>query len=292
MIDEYPSDKIKSPIHTSVGQEYVSVGVCQALNPQDIVFGTYRGHALYLAKGGDLDAMIAELYGKKGGCANGKAGSMHLIDLSTGMMGTSAIVAASIPHAVGYAMALQQKKRNEIVVCFFGEGATDEGVFYESLNFASLKKLPILFVCENNNYAIYSKQEDRSAGDPLWTKVRKFGVSSTYIGDCDIKDLISTSEKIVGKIRKGDGPQFLEVATYRWYDHVGPDEDWTLGYRFKEEAEYWINNDPLTVLGKRISKEVRVAIDKKVLSRIDEACAYAEQSPDPDQGDLTTNVYA
>ena len=145
----YPSDRIKSPVHLSIGQEAVSVGVCEALRPQDIVFGTYRGHALYLAKGGALKPMLAELYGKATGCARGKGGSMHLISLEAGMMGASAVVGTTIANAVGYAYALRLQRQEAIVASFFGDGATEEGVFGESLNFAALKRLPILFVCEN-----------------------------------------------------------------------------------------------------------------------------------------------
>ena len=152
----YPTDKIKSPIHLSIGQEAVSVGVCQALKVSDVVFGTYRGHALYMAKGGNLNKMVAELYGKKDGCARGKGGSMHMIDTEKNVMGTSAIVGTTLPVSVGYAFGLKVKKTNNIVATFFGDGATDEGVFHESMNFAALKKLPVLFVCENNSYAIHS----------------------------------------------------------------------------------------------------------------------------------------
>ena len=141
----YPSDKIKSPIHLSIGQEAIAVGVCAALQPEDIAFGTYRSHAVYLAKGGDLKQMLAEMYGKVTGSAKGKGGSMHLIDRPNGVMGASAVVGTTIPNAVGFAYALKYRKAPEIVVSFFGDGAVDEGVFHESMNFAVLKKLPIIF---------------------------------------------------------------------------------------------------------------------------------------------------
>src|SRR5262249_4242479 len=157
----YPSDKIKSPVHLSIGQESVSVGICAALRPQDVVFGTYRGHALYLAKGGDLKKMVAELFGKATGCTHGKGGSMHLIDPEAGVMGTSAVVGTTIANAVGFAYAMRYRRDEAIVASFFGDGATEEGVFSESLNFAVLKRLPILFVCENNRYAIHTHQRRR-----------------------------------------------------------------------------------------------------------------------------------
>src|SRR5262249_12776491 len=154
----YPTDRIKSPVHLSIGQEAVSVGVCEAFEPRDVVFGTYRGHALYLARGGDLRAMVAELYGKATGCTKGKGGSMHLIDPDCGVMGTSAVVGTTIANAVGYAYAQRYRRTGSIVASFFGDGATEEGVFAESLNFAALKRLPLLFVCENNGYAIHTHQ--------------------------------------------------------------------------------------------------------------------------------------
>ncbi len=176
--DIYPTDKIKSPVHLSIGQEAISVAVCDALNRDDIVFGTYRGHALYLAKGGDLKGMIAELYGKIDGCAKGKGGSMHLVDIDKGIMGTSAIVATTIPDAVGYAYALKYQRKDSIVVSFFGDGAVEEGVFYESINFAALKHLPIIFICENNSYAIHTHQLKRQSVANICERVVSFGIKA------------------------------------------------------------------------------------------------------------------
>ncbi len=179
LIELYPSDKIKSPVHLSIGQESVALAVCEALARSDVVFGTYRCHALYLAKGGDLDRMMAELYGKADGCGRGKAGSMHLVDLAAGMMSASAIVATTLPHAVGYALAQKMKRTNVVVAAFFGEGAMDEGVFHESINFAALKQLPILFVCENNHYAIYSHIRERMAGEDPCERARSYQVPAS-----------------------------------------------------------------------------------------------------------------
>ena len=162
----YHSDKIQSPVHLSNGQEAVAVGICHHLKKTDLVFGTYRGHALYLAKGGSLRKMMAELFGKSSGCSKGKGGSMHLADKENGVMGCSAIVSSTIPHAVGAAYAAKLKKTGGIIVCLFGEGATGEGVYHESLNFASKHKLPILFVCENNEWAIFTKVAEVHAFEP------------------------------------------------------------------------------------------------------------------------------
>src|SRR5262249_1869502 len=172
----YPSDKIKSPVHLSIGQESVSVGVCEALRPGDIVFGTYRGHALYLAKGGDMRAMVAELFGRATGCTRGKGGSMHLIAPEWGMMGASAVVGTTVANAAGYAYALRYRRSDAIVASFFGDGATEEGVFAETLNFAVLKRLPLLLVCENNGYAIHTHQRQRQGTTDICGRARAFGL--------------------------------------------------------------------------------------------------------------------
>src|SRR5579872_6935238 len=172
----YPSDCIKSPVHLSIGQEAISVGVCEALRPDDVVFGTYRGHALYLAKGGDLKQMVAELFGKATGCAKGKGGSMHMIAPEAGVMGTSAVVGTTIANAAGYAYALKLRRRDTVVASFFGDGATEEGVFAETLNFAVLKRLPVLFVCENNGYAIHTAQAKRQGVPDVCARARAYGM--------------------------------------------------------------------------------------------------------------------
>ena len=182
----YPTDKIKSPVHLSIGQESVAVGVCDALRADDVVSGTYRGHATYLAKGGDAKAMMAELFGKDGGCARGKGGSMHLVDMGAGVLGSSAVVGTTVPVAMGYAFALKREGKGRVVAAFFGDGATEEGVLWESLNFAQLHKLPILFVCENNGYAIHEPIEKRWAVRDLVAKVRAFGLPARRIEHGDV----------------------------------------------------------------------------------------------------------
>src|SRR5918912_988627 len=181
----YPTDKIKSPVHLSIGQEAVSVGVCAALRPDDVVFGTYRGHALYLAKGGDLKAMVAELYGRATGCTRGKGGSMHLVDPEAGVMGTSAVVGTTIANAAGYAYALKLRGSEAAVVSFFGDGATEEGVFAETLNFAVLKRLPVLFVCENNGYAIHTHQSRRQGNPDICARAQAFGMPAESLDGND-----------------------------------------------------------------------------------------------------------
>jgi len=289
----YPTDKIKSPVHLSIGQESVSVGVCDALRETDIAFGTYRGHALYLAKGGNINRMVAELYGKETGCGRGKSGSMHLIDLSVGMMGTSAIVASTIPQAIGYAFALQQQGSSSIVVCFFGDAATEEGVFSESLNYAALKELPILFVCENNNYAIFTPLSARQPKDStLCGRVQSYGIPANRIEGGDILQIRESTEQAVALIRDGHGPQFMECMTYRWKEHVGPSDDWHLDYRSPDEILPWKENDQVTRLAEMLDGAIRQKIEAAVETEISEAFEFAEQSPFPPDEELSAHVFS
>ncbi len=287
----YPTDKIKSPVHLSIGQEAVSVGVCETLRAHDVVFGTYRSHALYLAKGGDIGQMIAELYGKVTGCAKGKGGSMHLVDRAQGVMGTSAIVGTTIPNAVGYAYALKLQRRDSIVVSVFGDGAADEGVFYESLNFAALKRLPIIFVCENNSYAIHTHQLRRQAQANIHERARAMGIPAEQIGD-DVLRVYERVSAAVDALRAGTlGPFFFECLTYRWKEHVGPNDDFHLGYRTREEAEPWIANDQVKRIGGLLGDARRSQIERAVEAEIEVAFAFAEASPFPDAIELFTDVF-
>jgi TPP-dependent pyruvate/acetoin dehydrogenase alpha subunit len=287
----YPSDLIKSPIHLSIGQEAVSVGVCQALEPSDVVFGTYRGHALYLAKGGDMRRLVAELYGKVTGCARGKGGSMHLIDTNAGVMGTSAVVGTTIANAVGYAYALSYRGSDAVVASFFGDGATEEGVCAESLNFAALKRLPILFVCENNQYAIHTHQSRRQGLPAICERACAHGLRAERIDNNDVLHLFERSQGIVSQIRAGGRPAFLEVMTYRWREHVGPNDDYQLGYRTAEEALAWKNNDQVGRLARFVDPEERGRIEADVEEEIVTAFAFAESSPWPEPAELLAHVF-
>ncbi|HEY7309782.1 MAG TPA: thiamine pyrophosphate-dependent dehydrogenase E1 component subunit alpha [Gemmataceae bacterium] len=286
----YPTDKIKSPIHLSIGQEAVSVGVCEALRPEDVVFGTYRGHALYLAKGGDMKAMVAELYGKATGCTGGKGGSMHLISTEAGMMGASAVVGTTIANAAGYAYALRQQPRDALVVSFFGDGATEEGVFAESLNFAALKKLPMIFVCENNGYAIHTAQERRQGRPDICARARAYGIPAERIEHNDVLYLFERTRAVTAKVRAGACPYFLEVMTYRWREHVGPNDDFPLGYRTEDEATPWIDTDQVTRLEAMIAPERRAAIEAEVESEVEAALTFAEESAEPEPAELYSDV--
>jgi TPP-dependent pyruvate/acetoin dehydrogenase alpha subunit len=287
----YPTDKIKSPVHLSIGQEAVSIGVCEALEPRDVVFGTYRGHALYLARGGDLRRMIAELYGRATGCTKGKGGSMHLIAPECGMMGTSAVVGTTIANAVGHAYALHYRRCESIVASFFGDGATEEGVFAESLNFAVLKRLPILFVCENNQYAIHTHQSRRQGTPAICDRARAHGMPAERLDGDDLLDLIGRARDVVPRVRAGAGPWFFEVMTYRWREHVGPGSDYHLGYRTEDEAAAAMADDPVRRLAEMIDPAERAVIESAVEEEIADAFAFAEASPFPAAEELMSDIF-
>jgi TPP-dependent pyruvate/acetoin dehydrogenase alpha subunit len=288
----YPSDKIKSPVHLSIGQEAVAVGVCDPLREDDIVSGTYRGHAAYLAKGGNLNAMMAELFGKETGCAGGRGGSMHMIALDQGILGNSAVVGSTLPIAMGYAHALKREGRGRVVVAFHGDGATEEGVFWETLNFSVLYRLPILFVCENNGLAIHEPLSKRWAVNDLRAKVAAFGLPATTISDGSVLAIREAAESRIAKMRAGEGPFFLECMTYRWREHVGPGDDHGVGYRSRADLAQWMERDQVALLGDMLNADRRARIDLRIAAQIEAAVNFAETSPFPAEHELTNNVFA
>lgn len=293
----YHTDAIKSPVHLSVGQESIAVGVCDALLPDDIVSNTYRCHATYLAKGGNPKEMMAELYGKATGCAGGKAGSMHLVDISRGILGASAVVGTTVPVAAGYALALQNEAKTthhqRVVTAFFGDGCTEEGSFYETLNFAALKKLPMIFVCENNGLAIHTPLKKRWATDKLCERVQTYGIKTHKIDDADVFAIREIVSDAISEIRTGEsGPVFLECATYRWLEHVGPRDDHSDGYRDLTVFEDWKIKDQIEKLGNMLDPFTRDHIQQEVETAINEAEKYAENSPYPAAEELLAYVYA
>jgi TPP-dependent pyruvate/acetoin dehydrogenase alpha subunit len=289
----YPSDKIKSPVHLSIGQEAVSVGVCCALRDDDVVSATYRGHATYLAKGGNLSTMLAELYGKATGCAGGKGGSMHLVGMDKYILGSSAVVGTTIPLSVGYSLALKREGRGRVVASFFGDGATEEGVFYESLNFAALHRLPLLFICENNSYAIHSPLKKRWATTQLCERVRTYGIPAISIADSDVLEIRRhATEAVEGMRRNETGPVFLECHTYRWREHVGPNEDFQSDGRTLAELQRWKEKDQIEAIGAQLQPSERVEIDADIETEMAAAFEFAENSAFPSPEEVLTHVYA
>ena len=291
IIDLYSTDKIKSPVHLSIGQEAIAVGVSLALREEDIVFSNYRGHAHYIARQANLDKMWAELYGKSRGTARGKGGSMHLNDWGKKFMPTSAIVSTAIPEAVGYAYALKYKKENGIVICYHGDGATEEGVFWESLNFASLHDLPIIFICENNKYAIYTHQDKRSKNDPIIDRAGSFGIKARRIECGSTEQYFDATVECINNIKKKSEPHLIECITTRWKDHVGIGDASDLHYRDMKDIDLAIENDDLINLEKKLSSSVIQKIKLQVDKEIDNAVNFAEASNFPNKDELYDNVY-
>jgi pyruvate dehydrogenase E1 component alpha subunit len=286
VIELYPSDRIQSPVHLSIGQEAVAVGACHRLQQSDLLFGTYRSHSFYLAKGGDLKQMFAELYGKVTGCGRGKAGSMHLAAPEIGMMGASAVVASTTPHAVGAGLAAKMRKTGQVVVAVFGDGATDQGVHHESLNFAALHQVPVLFLCENNNLAVHTRREARHAYSIL-DQARLYGIPAARLEEgYDPVAVCTLIGRLADEIRAGGGPRFAEVITCRYLEHVGVGNDSALPYRNQERLAHWKRLDPLlrdTELVRRFTPAIE--------AEIAEAVAFADSSPWPSEADLLADVY-
>ena len=293
----YPEQEIRCPTHLSIGQEAAASGVSTALARNDYVFSTHRCHSHYLAKGGDLKQMFAELYGKVTGCAKGKGGSMHLVDPNVGMMGASAIVGGTIPLAVGAALASQLLGQNRAAVAYFGDAATEQGVFHESLNFAALKKLPVLFVCENNFFATHTPLSDRQVIDNIWERGKIYGVPGYQLDGTNVIEIYEAAQEAIGRARKGGGPSLLECRAYRWKEHVGPNYDFNMGYRTKEELDDWMERCPIrrleqifrdsSIFNESELKEIQTKIERE----IEEAVRYAKASSAPEPAELMTEIY-
>jgi TPP-dependent pyruvate/acetoin dehydrogenase alpha subunit len=296
LAEVYHTDAIKSPVHLSVGQESIAVAACDALEKDDLISNTYRCHATYIAKGGDLNEMMAELYGKTTGCAGGKAGSMHLVDFKRGIMGASAVVGTTVPVAAGHAFAYQQdaKKtgRQRVVVAVFGDGCTEEGCFYETINFAALRKLPIIFLCENNRLAIHTPVEKRWATEQLCERIQTYGIKTYKIDDADVFKIRDVMIEALEYVRAGNGPVFLECATYRWLEHVGPLDDHVDEYRDGEEYQKWKNQDQIARLAGMLDDATVTRIKEEIKLAIRQSEEFADKSAYPRVEELYTHVYA
>jgi pyruvate dehydrogenase E1 component alpha subunit len=295
----YPEGAMRCPTHLSVGQEGVAAAVGLALDRADLAVSGHRAHAHYLAKGGNVRAMLAEIYGKATGCSKGKGGSMHLIDESVGFMGSTAIVGGTVPVGVGLAYGIKLERSRKVSCVFHGDAVVETGVFFESMNFAVLKNLPVLFVCENNLYSVYSPLSVRQpTGRCIATMVSGLGVK---VDSGDGNDVIDAYEKIcraISEIRSGGGPRFLEFSTYRWLEHCGPNYDNHIGYRTEAEYLEWKAKEPIARLGselladKFITTEQIAVMDAEVMAEIEDAFAYAEAEPMPEPHSAYTDLYA
>lgn len=274
---EYSSRNIRMAIHLSIGQEAVATGVLMAARRSDCCVSTHRCHAHYLAKGGSLSEMINEFYSLETGCSHGYGGSMHLFDKKVNMWGSGAIVAGGVPISVGMGLALKQKGTDDVCIGFAGDGGTDEGVFYESLNLAVLLRVPVLFVVENNGYATLTPQVKRQASPDVVSKARSFGVDGISVDGNDVIEVWRAAQGKLDGVRKTCRPFLLEAVTYRLCAHVGPGSDFGVGGRPEAELVEWQSHDPIGLLRKRIDLEMpalslKIAeIEQQVLAKVDTA---------------------
>lgn len=297
IVRRWPKQEMRSPPHFYTGEEGIAAGVCTALNPDDQIISYYRGHGHYLAKGGNPQAFIAEMYCKVTGSNQGKGGSMLISDPSVGFMGSTAIVGGGIPIATGLALAAKMKKTNQVIVCFFGDAATEEGVFPESLNFAALKKLPIVYVCENNLYAVTTHiKKRRSEPEKILKYADVFGLFSEQVDGNNSSKVYLAAKKAIDRARQGLGPTLIEALTYRWHEHVGEKYDDFSGLRTKKELARWMRKDPIKRLEKILLKE-GVLNKQQILQIRDQtkqlvqaAFEFGIKSPLPKESDLLTNV--
>ena len=284
IVDIYPTDLIQSPLHLSIGQESLAVGVCSNLNIRDQLFTTYRSHAYYLAKGGNLNAFMAELMGRTTGCCKGKGGSMHLADSSVNFMGTSAIVASTLPHAVGAAYANVIHNKSNLVICVIGDGAADAGIYHESLNFAALHNLPIVFIIEDNDLAVHSTKKERQSFD-LEKHAKTYGFSTYSLSETQNPDVVSKfMQDVYLEVKTRKKPAWVKLKAFRYKEHVGVSEDFEVGYRSKSDYVAWLAKDPL------ITEKFEDKTITKIDFEIDQAIEFAKNSPFPELADLYTNV--
>jgi pyruvate dehydrogenase E1 component alpha subunit len=295
---KYSEQEMRCPVHLSIGQEAAAVGVCANLDLRDQVYSTHRCHSHYLAKGGNLRSMISELYGKKSGCCGGRGGSMHLMDPSVGMMLSLPIVASIIPIAVGAALSLKLKNKKNVISVFFGDAAVEEGVFHESANFASLNKLPIVFVCENNKYSCFTKINERQPSEDITRLAKCHNISNLRINGNDLIDVYEKSKMIIQQIKKKPEPFFLQLDTYRHVEHCGPNSDDNLNYRGKSELNNWLKDDPLENFIKFLKREneydqkIVNEINDKIMIEIDSAFKFAKNDKFPNPTSIKKFVYA
>lgn len=298
LAQRYVEQEMRCPMHLCIGQEGIASGVCAALNSEDMVFSNHRAHGHYLAKGGDLKAMVAELYGRSTGCCGGRGGSMHLIDQRAGFLGATPIVGGTVPVAVGAAWAARLKGEKKVSVVFFGDGCFEEGVMHESLNFAVLYKLPVLFVCENNNFSVYTPLRERQPARPIHVVAQAHGCGAWHSDGNDVEAVYAIARDAVRRARAGEGPQFLELDTYRWREHCGPNFDDELNYRSADEIAAGKAGDPVSRARAKLLQEGHMTqsaletITQEITREIQKAFEYALASPTPNRIDGAAKIYA
>jgi TPP-dependent pyruvate/acetoin dehydrogenase alpha subunit len=300
LVEPILNGEIHCPVHLYSGEEAIATAVCAALTEEDYIFGTHRSHGHYLAKGGDMGELIAEIYGKETGCSGGRGGSMHIIEPAKGMMGAAPIVAGTISLALGAALASRIRREKTVSVSFFGDGATGEGVLYESLNFAALKCLPILFVCENNLYSTHMPIRECRSNLPISYIGKPFGISALRVNGNDVLKVYETAREAVDTCKEGRGPVFIECLTYRLRGHVGPDDNIQGTHqdiRPEDEIKRWKKKDPIPnfkrylIENAIVEDDELVRIEEAAEKEVHEAHAFTKDSPHPQQSEMEKYVF-
>ncbi len=291
----YGQNLVPGTIHLYAGEEAVAAGVCSALRMDDYIISTHRGHGHCIAKGADLNRTMAEILGKETGYCKGKGGSMHIADFSIGMLGATAVVGAGLPIAVGAGLSAKLRKTDQVTVCFFGEGASNQGTFHESLNMASTWKLPVIFVCENNLYAMGTRQSRVMNIENVADRAAAYGIQGVATDGNDVLAVYKATSEAVEKARRGEGPTLIECKTYRHKGHSRVDP---AKYRPKEEVQDWLRRDPIKNLKEYLAREYSLtddelqSIEKEAATRIDEAVKFALESPYPKPEEALEDVYS
>jgi len=286
---------IPGTIHLYTGQEAVAVGVCSSLREDDFIVSTHRPHGHYIAKGGQMNRLMAELFGKKTGCCKGKGGSMHICDFNVGMPPAIAIVGANVPIAAGMALAFKMKGTDQVVACFFGDGAVNQGMWHEGVNIAAVWKLPVIFVCENNFYAASTHVRKVMLVKNVVERAGAYGIPGLIVDGNDVIAVYKATCEAVERARKGEGPTLIECLTYR---HGGHSRGDPATYRPKEEVEEWLKRDPIPRFKNKLvemgilTDEQAEEIERKVLAKIEEAVKFAKESPMPDPEIGLEDIYA
>lgn len=294
--DLVDSGEVCCPCHLYIGQEAIATGVCAALEREDYLWGGHRSHGHYLAKGGELRAMVAEIFGKVTGCCEGRGGSMHLLATDVGILGTVPLVAATIPLSVGSALASHIRADRRVSCAFFGDGAVEEGHCHESMNLAALYKLPLIFVCENNFYASHLRLAERRAADNIHETAAAHGMPGVVLDGNDVTAVYDAAREAVERARVGSGPTLLECRTYRWRGHVGASWDMDVGVKRQDELQDWLPKDPIARARTRLLAGGTPAadldaIDAAARAEMEDAIAFARQSPEPPLDELLRHVF-
>ncbi len=293
----YHLDEMKTPVHLYIGQEAIAVGVCAHLRKEDYISSNHRSHGHYLAKGGNLKKLIAELHCREAGCSKGRGGSMHLVDVSVGHRGSSSIVGGGIPIGTGLGLAIQMLQEDKVSVVFFSDGAADEGVLYESVNFAILKKLPVVYIYENNQFSVCSHISARQVGDIIFHKKPSELMLTKVIDGNKLENVYEAAEIAVQRARQKKGPSFIECRTYRIREHAGAGSDAHSGYRSAEEIRTWENKCPVAAVYRKllrnrlITKSDLKKMNNSIDQEIDEAFCFAQGSPLPNGEDVQKYLF-